>query len=352
MLQVSIKDIAKISEAEIVGNDEVVIIGFAPIEQVAKNQLSFLANAKYSNYLERCPADSVVIVSKDYVSDNHIKATLLKVTDVYQTVSKLLSMFIQSQHPKAGIDATSSIHQSAEIFDNVHIGAFCYIGENVKIHKNAVIYPQCYIGDNAIIGENTVIYPQVTIYPKSLIGNQCVIHSGTVIGADGFGFAPSNGNIFGKIPQTGNVIIEDFVEIGANCTIDRATFTSTIIRKGVKLDNLIQVAHNVEIGENTVIAAQTGISGSTKIGKNCMIAGQVGIVGHIQIADGTLIGAQSGIAQKIENAGSKWFGSPAMPAIKAKRKAIAEMQLPELINKVNQLEQKLKELSSTKNGNE
>lgn len=294
------EQIAGILEGEVVGNPKAEVYKLAKIEEGTKGSLTFLANPKYQSYIYTTDA-TIAIVNKTFEPEQDIKVTLIKVEDAYKSFSKLLEYYNQVKLMKSGIEQPSVISENVVYGEHLYLGSFCYIGKNVKIGTNVKIYPNTFIGDNVIIGDNCVLFAGVRIYSETEIGNQCTIHSGTIIGSDGFGFAPQEDGSFSKVPQIGNVIIEDNVEIGACTTIDRATLGSTIIRKGVKLDNQIQIAHNVEIGENTVIASQTGIAGSTKIGKNCMIGGQVGIVGHITIGDRVRIQAQSGIGKSLKD---------------------------------------------------
>ena len=301
--------IAKILQGEVVGNPNAEVCKLAKIEEGIEGSLTFLANPKYTNYIYTTQA-TIVIVNKSFEPENEISVTLIKVEDAYQSFSQLLEYYNQVKLMKSGIEQPSVISEGVTYGSDLYLGSFCYIGKNVIIGNNVKIYPNSFIGDNVTIGDNCVFFAGVRIYSETVIGNNCTIHSGTIIGSDGFGFAPQEDGTYKKVPQIGNVIIEDDVEIGACSTIDRATLGSTIIRKGVKLDNHIQVAHNVEIGENTVIASQTGIAGSTKIGKNCMIGGQVGIVGHITIGNNVKIQAQSGIGKSLGD-GEVVQGSPA-----------------------------------------
>ncbi len=325
------------------GDPTVRVNQLAKIEEAQNGSLSFLANPKYEQYLYTTNA-SVVIVNNDQVLSAASKATLIRVANAYSAFSLLLEKYNTLKLDKSGIEQPSFIHPSAQVGQNPYVGAFAYIGPNVKIGNNCKIYPHTYIADDVFIGDNVTLFPGVIVYFDCVIGNNVIIHSGTIIGADGFGFAPAGDGTYNKISQIGNVVIEDDVEIGSNTTVDRATMGSTIIRKGVKLDNLIQVAHNVEIGANTVVAAQTGISGSTKVGENCIVGGQVGIVGHITIAKGTQIQAQSGISRSLNDEGKKWMGSPATPYTEHMRSQIVVQRLPELEKRVNELERIIKEL--------
>lgn len=340
MMQFSAEQIAQALNGVVDGDKNILVNNVSPIENGKPGTLSFLANPKYTHYIYETNA-SVVIVNKDFVPEKPVKATLIRVENSYLAFAMLLQMYEQSKPKPKGIDKQVSIHETAKLGDNIYVGPFAVIMQGAKIGNNVQIHAQVYVGPNVTIGDNTIIYPGVKIYENTKIGSNVIIHAGSVIGSDGFGFAPRNQQDYLKIPQIGNVVIEDYVEIGANTTIDRATMGSTIIREGVKLDNLIQVAHNVEIGENTVIAAQTGISGSTKIGKNCMIAGQVGFAGHIQIADNTTIGAQSGIAGTIKTPGQTLLGSPATDYAIQRRALILLSKLPEMWQRLNNLEKKI-----------
>lgn len=310
-MKIAAEQIASVLGGEIVGNPAVEVSTLAKIEEGTEGSISFLANPKYVHHIYTTKA-SVVIVNKTFEPEHPITATLIKVDEAYQAFSKLLEYYNQVKLMKSGIEQPSVISEGVEYGDDLYLGSFCYIGKNVKIGNNVKIYPNTFVGDNARIGDNTVLFAGVRVYSETVIGKGCTLHAGVIVGSDGFGFAPNADGTFNKVPQIGNVIIEDNVEIGAASTIDRATLGSTIIRKGVKLDNQIQIAHNVEIGENTVIASQTGVAGSTKIGKNCMIGGQVGIVGHITIGDNVRIQAQSGVTKNLEN-GAAVQGSPALP---------------------------------------
>ncbi len=333
--------IAGFLNGTIEGNPGVKVSNLSKIDEGQPGTLTFLANPKYTPFIYTTAA-SVIVVNADFIAARPVSGTLIRVADAYASFATLLQMFNQSQTGSTGISGNAAIAPSAVLAENVSVGDFSVIGKYVVIGKNAVIHPQVFIGDNVTIGENTLLYPGVKIYHNCVIGNHCTLHSGVVIGSDGFGFVPGADNNYQKIPQTGNVVLEDHVEVGSNTTIDRATLGSTTIRKGVKLDNLIQVGHNTEIGENTVIAAQTGISGSTKIGKNCMIGGQVGIVGHITIADEVKIGAGSGIEASITRPGAMMLGAPAIEVGKARRNFIHWRNLDEIVRKVYSIEKQLK----------
>ncbi len=339
-MEFTAKAIADFLKGEIAGDPDIKVNTIAKIEEGQKGALSFLANPKYEHYIYETES-SIVLVNHDFVPTSPVKATLIKVNNAYESFASLLSLVEQSRPKKKGIHPSAIIEESSVVGKDVYIGAYVYIGGNCKIGDSCRIYPQSYIGDGTKIGEDCLIYQGVKIYHECVIGNKCTIHAGTVIGGDGFGFAPQSENEFMKIPQMGNVVIEDNVELGANVTIDRATMGSTIIRRGVKLDNLIQVGHNVEIGENTVMAAQTGIAGSTKIGKNCMFGGQVGISGHIKIADGTKIGAQSGVPGNVKKENSVITGTPAMDHKDFLRSAVIYRKLPDIKSRIDYLEQEL-----------
>jgi UDP-3-O-[3-hydroxymyristoyl] glucosamine N-acyltransferase len=340
--------IAMLVDGKLEGPDQPVS-SFGKIEEATNGQLTFFANAKYEEYLYTTAA-SVIIVNESYQLRQPVNATLIRVKDAYTAFATLLSKYqeIVRQQLK-GIQEPSHISATAKYGTNVFIGAFAYIGENVVIGDNSKIYPGTYIGDNVSIGNDTVIHPGVKIYHDCKIGNNVSIHAGTVIGSDGFGFAPQADGSFKKVPQIGNVVIEDNVEVGSNTTIDRATIGSTVIRNGAKLDNLIQIAHNVEIGNSTVIAAQAGISGSTKIGKGVMIGGQAGVVGHIQLGDGAKVNAQSGVSKSVD-AGKAVTGSPAFDYTSALRSQAINRKLPELEKRVKELEALVKQLLSEKVG--
>lgn len=328
--------IAEILEGDIEGNPDIEVSKLSRIENGKENSITFLANPKYANYLYSTKA-SIVLIDKTFKVERKIHPTLIKVDDAYKSFSKLLTYYDKVRMNKTGIEKPVFISSSSSYKDDIYIGAFSYIGEGVTIGENVKIYPNTYIGDNVEIGNNVVIFAGAKIYSESIIGNHCVIHSGAIIGADGFGFAPNEKGEYKKVPQTGNVILEDFVDIGAGTTIDRATLGATIIRKGVKLDNLVQIAHNVEIGENTVIASQAGVAGSTKIGKNCMIGGQVGIVGHITVGDHVKIQAQSGVARNIKD-GEVIQGSPALNYGNYNKSYVHFKNLSKIVDRIIKLE--------------
>ena len=332
--------IAGILEGEVEGNPQIAVHKLSKIEEGETGSLTFLANPKYTSYIYSTKA-SITIVNKDFIPEQELSTTLIKVDDAYKSFSKLLEYYNQVKSNKVGIEQPSFIAETAKYGDGFYLGAFSYLGDNVKIGNNVKIYPNVYIGENVTIGENVLIFAGAKIYSESVIGNNCVIHSGAIIGADGFGFTPNEKGEYSKVPQTGNVILEDNVDVGAGTTIDRATLGSTILRKGVKLDNQIQIAHNVEIGEHTAIAAQTGIAGSTKIGKYCLIGGQVGIVGHITIGDKVRIQAQSGIGRNVKD-GEVLQGSPALNYGDYNKSYVHFKNLPKLVNSLNEIEKKLK----------
>jgi UDP-3-O-[3-hydroxymyristoyl] glucosamine N-acyltransferase len=335
--------IAGFLKGEIEGNPDIKVNTIAKIEEGQPGALSFLANPKYEHYIYTTHS-SIVLVNRSFVPSAKIEATLIKVDNAYDSFASLLRLVDKARPRKTGIHPTAIIETSSKVGSDVYIGPYAYIGENAVIGDGCSVYPHVYIGDNSQLGKNCILNAGVKIYHECIIGDNCIIHAGSVIGSDGFGFAPQSENEFMKIPQLGNVILEDNVEIGANVTIDRATMGSTIIRKGVKLDNLIQIGHNVEIGENTVMAAQTGISGSTKVGKNCMFGGQVGLAGHIRIANGTKIGAQAGILGEIKEENTAIIGSPAIEIRNFMKSSILFKRLPELKVKIDTIEKEVESL--------
>jgi UDP-3-O-[3-hydroxymyristoyl] glucosamine N-acyltransferase len=328
--------IAGILEGEVEGDEQIEVSKLAKIEEGVPGSLTFLANPKYTSYIYDTQA-SVTIVSKDFEPENSISTTLIRVEDAYKAFSKLLEYYNMVKMNKTGIEKPVFISESAIYGADPYIGAFAYIGDNVTIGDNVKLYPNVFIGDNVSIGDNVIVFAGAKIYSETVIGNNCVINGGVILGADGFGFTPNEQGIYSKVPQTGNVTLEDNVDIGAGTTIDRATLGSTIIRKGVKLDNQIQIAHNVEIGENTVIAAQTGIAGSTKIGKNCMIGGQVGIAGHLTIGDNVKIQAQSGIGRNLKD-NATLQGSPAFNYGDWNKSYVHFKNLPNIMKRFNTFE--------------
>lgn len=342
-MEFSAKQIAQIIDGIVEGDENILVSNLSKIEEGTIGTLSFLANPAYTNYIYSTNA-SIVIVNKSFVLENPIKSscTLIRVENAYESFAKLLELYNQINTEKEGVEQPSFVSSNAKIGENCYVGAFAYIGQNVSIGNHVKIYPHVYIGDNCKIGNNTTLFSGVKIYHDCLIGKNCTIHASTVVGSDGFGFAPNNeGHVFTKVPQIGNVIIEDDVEIGSNSSIDRATLGSTILRKGVKLDNLVQIAHNVEIGENTVIAGLSGIAGSTKVGKNCMIGAQVGVAGHLRIANGVKIAGQSGIGSSIDKEGEILQGSPAFNIGEFKRSYVLFRGLPKLSDKVSDLTKKI-----------
>lgn len=339
--------IAQIINGSIEGDPAVAVSSFGKIEEAMEGQLTFFANPKYEEFLYSTRA-SVIIINEAYELKQPVSATLVRVPDAYTAFATLLSKYQEiMQQQLTGIQEPSYISKTATVGEQVFIGAFAYLGEQVKIGNHTKIYPNVYIGNNVTVGDHCIIHPGVKIYHDCNLGNNITIHAGTVIGSDGFGFAPQADGSFKKVPQIGNVVIEDFVEIGANATIDRATIGSTLIKKGAKLDNLIQIAHNVEVGHSTVIAAQAGVSGSTKIGNGVMIGGQAGIVGHIQLGDGAKVNAQSGVSKSIEP-GKAVTGSPAYDYTSALRSQAVSRRLPELEKRVKELEALVKQLLAEK----
>jgi UDP-3-O-[3-hydroxymyristoyl] glucosamine N-acyltransferase len=330
------EQIAGILEGVVEGNPQVEVSKLSKIEEGEEGALTFLANPKYTHYIYSTKA-SIAIVNNTFIPEQDISCTLIKVEDAYKAFSKLLEYYNQVKLNKSGIEQPSYISDNVKQGDNIYIGAFTYIGNNVTLGNNVKIFPSSYIGDNVTIGDDTVVFSGAKVYSESIIGKNCVINSGAIIGADGFGFAPDENGEYSKVPQIGNVILEDFVDIGAATTIDRATLGSTIIRRGVKLDNQIQIAHNVEIGKNTVIAAQTGVAGSTKIGENCQIGGQVGIVGHITIGNNVKIQAQSGIGRNVKD-NEVLQGSPALSYGDFNKSYVYFKNLPKIVKTVNDLE--------------
>ena len=344
-MEFTAKQIADFIGGKVEGDDSVSVNTFAKIEEGTKGAISFLSNPKYTHYIYNTQS-SIVLVNEDMVFDKPVNTTLIRVANAYECVAKLLQMYEASKPKKKGIDPLASIAQSATVGKDVYVGAFACIGENAVVGDNTIIYPHSVIGDGVTIGNGCLIYPNVTIYEGCRIGNRVTIHAGTVIGADGFGFAP-NAEGYDKIPQIGIVTIEDDVEIGANTCIDRSTMGSTIIRKGVKLDNLIQVAHNVEIGENTVMSAQVGIAGSTKVGSWCMFGGQVGLAGHITVGDKTFLGAQSGVPGNIKG-NQTLIGTPPMKPKAYFRSQAVFRKLPEMYRQLDEMQKEIEKLKNNK----
>jgi UDP-3-O-[3-hydroxymyristoyl] glucosamine N-acyltransferase len=347
-MQFTAAQISFIINGRIEGNAEATVSSFGKIEEAKKDQLTFFANPKYEDFLYSTCA-SVVILNESYELKQPISPTLIRVADAYTAFAQLLSKYQEmAMQQLKGIQQPSYIPSTVTLGTEVFIGAFSYFGDNVKVGNNTKIYPNTFIGDNVQIGDNCVIHPGVKIYFGCILRNNVVVHAGTVIGSDGFGFAPQSDGSFKKVPQIGNVVVEDNVEIGANTSIDRATMGSTVIKAGAKLDNLIQIAHNVEVGHNTVIAAQAGVSGSTKIGDNVMIGGQAGLVGHIQIADGSKINAQSGVSKSLKTPNSAVTGSPAADYTSALRSQAVFRNLPEMEKRLQQLEELVRQLMTEK----
>jgi UDP-3-O-[3-hydroxymyristoyl] glucosamine N-acyltransferase len=342
-MEFTAQQIADFLGGVIQGNPSVKVNDFSKIEEGKPGTLSFLSNLKYSHYIYESQA-SIILVNKSFQPERDVLATLIRVEDAYQSLAMLLSLVDQNKPKKTGISTLAFISASAEIDENTYIAPFAYIGDKVQVGKNTSVHPNCSIEDGAKIGDNVTLYSGVKVYNDCVIGSNCTLHSGCVIGSDGFGFAPTEDGSYKKIPQMGNVIIEDNVEIGANSIVDRATLGSTIIRKGVKIDNLVQIAHNVEVGENTVIASQTGISGSTKLGKQCVLAGQVGLAGHLTIADGTIFGAQTGVPNSVKIPNQVLQGYPAIPVMNFHKSAIVHKNLPELQKLIYSMQKRIDEL--------
>jgi len=342
-MEFTAKAIAEFLQGEVIGNPEVKVNNVAKIEEGKPGTLAFLANPKYHKYLYTTEA-SIVLINKDLELEKEVDATLIKIENAYESFAKLLELAEQARPVKQGISELAFIDKTAKVGDGVYIGPFVYVGENVVIEDHVKLFPQVFIDDNVVVKKNSTLNSGVKVYHECQIGENCIIHSGAVIGSDGFGFAPDENNVYRKIPQLGNVIVEDNVEIGSNTTIDRATMGSTFIKKGAKLDNLNQIGHNVQIGENTVIAAQSGVAGSTKIGKNCQFGGQSGVAPHIQIADGVKVTPQAGIPNTIKEPGSIVMGTPAFNIREFQKSFIVYKQLPDLYKRVKELENEIKKL--------
>jgi UDP-3-O-[3-hydroxymyristoyl] glucosamine N-acyltransferase len=340
-MEFSAKQIAAFISGEVVGDENATVHTFAKIEEGMPGAISFLSNPKYTHYIYDTQS-TIVLVNKDFEPEREVKPTLIKVDNAYESLAKLLNLYEMSKPRKEGIDSLAFVAPSAKIGEGVYIGAFAYIGENAEIGDGALIYPHAYIGDGVKIGRKTLIYSNVNIYHDCRIGNECIIHSGAVIGADGFGFAPTPDG-YDKIPQIGIVVLEDRVDIGANACVDRATMGATIIHHGTKIDNLVQIAHNDEIGANTVMASQVGIAGSTKVGEWCMFGGQVGIAGHITIGDRVNLGAQSGVPGSIKS-GSALIGTPPMEMKPYFKSASIHRKLPDMYMEMGQLRREIEEL--------
>jgi UDP-3-O-[3-hydroxymyristoyl] glucosamine N-acyltransferase len=335
--------IAEFLKGSVEGNPEATVIDVSKIEEGKAGTLSFLANPKYEKYIYDTES-TIVIVNEDFKPQKSIAATLIRVQNAYESFAALLRLYQESKPKKSGINQHASISESATLGKDLYVGEFTVVSDGVSLGDHVQLYPQVYVGDRVSIGEGSILYPGVKIYEGCVIGAHCVIHAGAIIGADGFGFAANRENNYEKVPQLGKVILEDHVEIGANTTVDRSTMGATVLRKGVKLDNLIMIAHNVEVGENTVIAAQSGISGSSKVGRNCMFGGQVGLIGHISIADGVKIAAQSGITKDIKEEGIVIQGSPAFEFGLYQRSYALFRNLPKLMGQIYELEKKTKNL--------
>ena len=338
--------IAALLNGTVEGNPETEVWNVAKIEEGAPGMLSFLANPKYIPYIYETKS-SVVIVNKDFVAEKPIAATLIRVDDAYASFAKLLAFYDQMSQDKKGVSSLAFVSSTAKCGENLYLGEFAFIGENVTLGNNVKVYPQVYVGDGCVIGDNTVLYPGVRLYRNTVVGRRCIIHAGAVIGADGFGFAPQEDGHYEKIPQVGNVMIDDDVEIGANTTIDRSTMGSTHVHKGVKLDNLIHLAHNVEIGENSALAAQVGVSGSTHLGKNCVVGGQSGFVGHIHIANGSKFGGQCGVMGSIKEENQEFMGTPIQPLRQYLKTNARFRHLDEMARKIDELEKEIEKLKSS-----
>ena len=345
-MEFTAQQIADFLKGTVIGDPTTKVSSFSKIEEGVPGAITFLANPKYEQFIYETKA-SVILVNNDFTPTSEIKATLIKVNNAYSSLAMLLDMAEKAKAPKKGIDSSAFISATATIETDCYVGAFAYIGENVRIGKGCRIFPHTYIGDNVKIGDNTILYPHAVIYDGCVIGRNCIIHAGAVIGADGFGFAPEEDGVYKKIAQIGNVLIEDDVEVGANTTIDRAVMGSTIIRKGVKLDNLIQIAHNVEVGENTVMAALVGIAGSSKIGSNCMIGGQAGVSGHLTVGDDTKVAAQTGVISN-KKPKSELMGMPAIPLKNFLRSSLIFEKLPDIYRTISRLEKEVEELKKNK----
>ena len=345
-MKFSAKQIAEFIQGTIVGDENATVHTFAKIEEGIPGAISFLSNPKYTSYIYDTQS-SIVLVNKDFEPEREVKATLIKVDNAYESLAKLMTLYEQSQPKRTGIDPLAYVAPTAKIGENVYLAPFACVGDNAEIGDNTELHPHATVGRNAKVGNNCILYTNSNVYHDCIVGNNCILHSGSVIGADGFGFAPTP-NGYDKIPQIGIAILEDDVEIGANTCVDRATMGATIIRKGVKLDNLIQVAHNVEIGSNTVIASQTGIAGSTKVGEWCMFGGQVGIAGHIKIGDKVNLGAQSGVPGSIKS-GQSLIGTPPIEMKNFFKSSAVFKKLPEMYMELNNLKKELEELKKQLN---
>lgn len=345
-MEFSAKQIAEFIHGVIVGDENATVHTFAKIEEGVPGAISFLSNPKYTHYIYNTKS-SIVLVNKDFVPEKEISATLIKVDNAYESVAKLLTLYEMSKPKKVGIHPLAFIDPTAKVGQNVYVGAFAFIGENAVVEDGASIYPHATVCENAFIGENSILYPNVTVYHDCRVGKRCILHAGSVVGADGFGFAPSPEG-YEKIPQIGISILEDDVEIGANTCVDRATMGATIVHKGVKLDNLIQIAHNVEVGSHTVMASQVGIAGSTKVGEWCMFGGQVGLAGHIKIGDKVGIGAQAGVPGNVKS-NEQILGTPAIDAKNFMKSSAVYKKLPEMYATLNAMQKEIEELKKQLN---
>ena len=345
-MEFSAKQIAAFIQGEVIGDENATVHTFAKIEEGIPGAISFLSNPKYTPYIYESQS-SIILVNKDFEPEHEIKATLIKVDNAYESLAKLMNLYEMSKPKKQGIDSLAFVSPTAHIGENVYVGAFAYIGENTVIGDNTLVYPHTYVGDNVKIGSNCLLYSNVTIYHDCHIGNECVLHSGAVIGADGFGFAPTPQG-YEKIPQIGIVILEDRVDIGANTCVDRATMGATIVHSGVKLDNLVQVAHNDEIGSHTVMAAQVGIAGSVKIGSHCMFGGQAGLSGHIHVADHVVFGAQCGVISDVKEPATL-LGAPAINAKAFMRSSAIFNRLPDMYRQMGQMQREIEQLKKELN---
>ena len=341
--------IAGILEGKVEGNPNAEVWNVAKIEEGAPGMISFLANPKYTHYIYETQS-SIVIVNDDFEATAPIQTTLIRVPDAYASFAKLLAFYDQMTQNKQGVSSLAFVSTTAQCGENLYLGEFVFVGENAKIGNNVKLYPQVYVGDGCIVGDNTVLYPGVKLYRNTVVGKNCILHAGAVLGADGFGFAPQPDGHYEKIPQVGNVVVDDNVEIGANTTIDRSTMGSTHIHKGVKLDNLVHLAHNVEVGENSALAAQVGVCGSTHLGKNCVVGGQSGFVGHINIADGSKFGGQSGILGSIKEENKEFMGTPIQPLRQYLVANARFRHIDEMARKLDALEKELAELKGGKDG--
>ena len=345
-MEFSAKQIAEFIQGTIVGDENATVHTFAKIEEGIPGAISFLSNPKYTPYIYETQS-SIVLVNNDFVPEKEVKATLIKVNNAYESLAKLLNLYEMSKPKKTGIDPLAYIAPTAKIGENVYIAPFACVGDNAEIGDNTSLHPHATVGSGAKVGHDCILYPNVTVYHDCRVGNHCILHAGSVVGADGFGFAPSPEG-YEKIPQIGIVVLEDHVEIGANTCIDRATMGATIIRKGVKLDNLIQIAHNVEVGSHTVMASQVGIAGSTKVGEWCMFGGQVGVAGHITVGNKVNMGAQSGVHSSIKD-GEALIGTPPMPLKGYFKSSAVFRKLPEMYLELNSLKKEIEELKKQLN---